>query len=170
MAGTFHQAFCLFMVAGLSTSASAFTQPVQGRSVVQMAPFIDCVTGIGYFQSLRDYVDYGCFCGTGGGGSPVDGTDACCKTHDECYGKWIDDGTCTSTETYTIWYDYTLSKCYTEDAEMTCKSADDYEGSYRTSGECRQAMCECDLEIATCLGQNREDYNDDFYNYDQELC
>ena len=32
------------------------------------------------------WIGYGCWCGIGGGGTPVDEFDAVCKAHDECWG------------------------------------------------------------------------------------
>ncbi|KHJ76219.1 phospholipase A2, partial [Oesophagostomum dentatum] len=33
------------------------------------------------------YNNYGCYCGYGGGGTPIDGIDKCCEVHDRCYGN-----------------------------------------------------------------------------------
>ncbi|KHJ96455.1 hypothetical protein OESDEN_03583 [Oesophagostomum dentatum] len=33
------------------------------------------------------YNNYGCFCGYGGGGTPIDGIDRCCEVHDRCYNE-----------------------------------------------------------------------------------
>ena len=33
------------------------------------------------------YMDYGCYCGFGGDGFPIDETDSCCQFHDACWTK-----------------------------------------------------------------------------------
>ena len=34
-----------------------------------------------------DYTGFGCYCGVGGNGYPIDETDACCQFHDTCWTK-----------------------------------------------------------------------------------
>ncbi|KAE9547324.1 hypothetical protein FO519_009464 [Halicephalobus sp. NKZ332] len=47
---------------------------------------------LGY--TALDYNDYGCWCGAGGSGEPVDGIDECCMYHDRCYDKAVDKKQC----------------------------------------------------------------------------
>ena len=58
------------------------------------------------------YGAYGCWCGPGGSGTPVDGTDRCCQLHDFCYDKIIASNLCSP---YKVTYEYSEGKCGTYD-------------------------------------------------------
>ena len=62
----------------------------------------------GRFPLCLEYDDYGCWCGPGGSGAPVDGADTCCMHHDHCYDDIIANGTCNP---YTAQYHWTPGKC-----------------------------------------------------------
>ncbi|XP_040297384.1 group 10 secretory phospholipase A2-like [Bufo bufo] len=55
----------------------------QKKSVIELAGAIECGTG----GSALYYLGYGCYCGVGGHGMPLDETDWCCFNHDCCYGN-----------------------------------------------------------------------------------
>ncbi|KAF6110731.1 phospholipase A2 group IID [Phyllostomus discolor] len=111
--------------------------PAQG-GMWNLNKMITQVTGK---RAITSYWPYGCHCGPGGKGTPVDATDRCCHTHDCCYihlklhnCRFIGDH-----------YKYNFSQ---EDVQCYDK------GSW-----CEQQLCDCDKEVAFCLKRNLGTYN-----------
>ena len=104
------------------------------RSLLQMYQQLDCQQGD---CEPLNYVGYGCYCGTGGGGRPVDGIDNCCRQHDLCYGQ---------VATRCNYLDYYLGeyswKCVGGNAKCN-------QGSQNS--DCYQQLCKCDEVFTTCL-------------------
>uniref|UniRef100_A0A914EKL2 Phospholipase A2 n=1 Tax=Acrobeloides nanus TaxID=290746 RepID=A0A914EKL2_9BILA len=69
------------------------------------------------------YNGYGCHCGVGGAGRPIDGIDECCMRHDKCYDNARDSLACS--QLYILHYSYTCLNnetiCY--DNQDKCKDA-----------------------------------------------
>ncbi|XP_068744280.1 acidic phospholipase A2 Cc1-PLA2-like [Montipora capricornis] len=123
------------------------------RNLVQFGNMIACSTN----QSMWDYSDYGCWCGYGGSGKPVDATDRCCYEHDLCYksldfcqGWW-----------FTFFTNYRYTECRQCEPEFTY-SADDEQK------KCKTALCECDSQAAKCFGEAY--FNKSYAIYDTSKC
>ncbi|OPL33765.1 hypothetical protein AM593_07149, partial [Mytilus galloprovincialis] len=80
----------------------------------------------GYRRGI-ELLDYGCYCGFGGAGTPVDGIDRCCQAHDKCYGD-EEDWWCRTKWTH---YNYKILNQRTVD----CKDS---------HGSCKYRVCRCD--------------------------
>ncbi|XP_073322291.1 acidic phospholipase A2 HTe-like [Pagrus major] len=125
----------------------------QSNAVWQFGYMINCVQpGV---DPLK-YIDYGCYCGYGGQGTPVDDLDRCCQVHDDCYGAQMKIPECSGffDKPYFITYDYTCSK-----GQATCSA---------TNNKCKAAACECDRAAALCFA--RAKYNRKHWHLDQKLC
>ncbi|XP_060942605.1 uncharacterized protein LOC133019987 [Limanda limanda] len=140
------------LAAGLSVALSR-----RGRAIPQFQQMILCTMPDS--SPIRDYADYGCYCGKGGSGTPVDELDRCCEVHDNCYGDAQQHDKCLSIfdSPYIEWYTWS---CDEASKTVTCDEID--------NGECEQFICECDRKAAECFA--RSPYNNDHYNLPSDRC
>ncbi|XP_036955157.1 phospholipase A2-like isoform X1 [Acanthopagrus latus] len=137
----------------LLTAACTVSGEDQSNAVWQFGKMIRCVQpGVNPLK----YNNYGCYCGLGGQGTPVDELDQCCKVHDACYGLQMSDPECKGffKKPYFIMYDYTCAK-----KQPTCSASND---------RCKAAACECDRRAALCFA--RAKYNPRHKHLDQTRC
>ncbi|CAB1439238.1 unnamed protein product, partial [Pleuronectes platessa] len=133
------------LAAGLSLALSR-----RGRAIPQFRNMIMC-TLPGRWP-IRDYTDYGCYCGKGGSGTPVDELDRCCQVHDNCYGEAELHDECLPIfdNPYMEWYTWS---CDEASKTLTCAKNND---------ACEMFICECDRKAAECFATSP--YNKDNYN------
>nr|P0DPS4.1 RecName: Full=Basic phospholipase A2 Cc2-PLA2; Short=svPLA2; AltName: Full=Phosphatidylcholine 2-acylhydrolase [Cerastes cerastes] len=90
---------------------------------------------------IFSYGDYGCYCGWGGKGTPVDATDRCCFVHDCCYGRANGCDPKLSTYSYNF-----------QNGNIVCGN----------KYGCLRHICECDRVAAICFGENVNTYDKKF--------
>ncbi|XP_071478262.1 acidic phospholipase A2 2-like [Diadema antillarum] len=117
------------------------------RALGQFGSMITCATG----RSPWDFYGYGCWCGFGGQGQPVDPLDECCFHHDRCYDRLVSDNVCSRAGLY--WWSYVYSEQNCQESTppvITC---------YKSRNACAEGLCQCDRQAALCFaGQS---YNDE---------
>ena len=91
----------------VSLICALFVQPTQ-PALHQLCKQIDDYSLIKVYPRCLVYNGYGCWCGKGGKGTPVDTIDACCKEHDDCYKEKIDTAACNP---YFTIYRYRRREC-----------------------------------------------------------
>lgn len=136
------------------------------NAVYYLDNMMSCTTNRTFIETLIDFANYGCYCGPSGWGEPVDEVDRCCKAHDECYGAThsSERGECIlNIMAYLIPYHFTLHKCDTPDAYITCAGIEAYNW-YDLLPECSIAICNCDRVIAECIAKYTYHEKYRFYN------
>ncbi|XP_060237277.1 phospholipase A2 isoform X2 [Meriones unguiculatus] len=138
----------LLVLAALLTGAAAHS--ISTRAVWQFRNMIKCT--IPGSEPLKEYNNYGCYCGLGGSGTPVDDLDRCCQTHDHCYSKAKRLESCKFLldNPYTNSYSY---KC--SGNEIICSDK---------NKECEAFICNCDREAAICF--SKVPYNKQYKDLD----
>uniref|UniRef100_A0A8C5MGL1 Phospholipase A2 n=1 Tax=Leptobrachium leishanense TaxID=445787 RepID=A0A8C5MGL1_9ANUR len=74
-----------FLTLAVSSSVLVVSGRQNQRNLLQFRQIIKCTNP--HSKPLEQYNQYGCYCGFGGTGTPVDELDMCCKIHDNCYGE-----------------------------------------------------------------------------------
>ncbi|XP_032898943.1 phospholipase A2-like [Amblyraja radiata] len=134
--------------------AGGDTESIQPRNLVQFSNIIKCA--LPALCPLSAFSNYGCYCGIGGQGKPVDELDRCCQTHDNCYGAAEKIGCKSVFDPIPVFYTFTCS-----DKTVTCDS-----NNYK----CAKYACECDRKAAVCFAKAYPTYKTEYWKMGQSIC
>ncbi|XP_053432902.1 phospholipase A2 group V [Nycticebus coucang] len=122
--------------------------PTVPGGLIELKSMIEKVTGK---NALTTYGFYGCYCGLGGQGTPMDATDWCCWVHDRCYGQLEEEGCNVRTQSYKYRFSRGL---------VTCERA----------SLCPMQLCSCDRKFVYCLKRNLWSYNPHYRYFPNFFC
>ncbi|XP_020911029.1 phospholipase A2 A2-actitoxin-Cgg2a [Exaiptasia diaphana] len=111
-----------------------------------------------------DYNGYGCYCGFGGKGRPLDAIDRCCKAHDKCWDRLTRKKICTRKMTVGLPYNFKRGRCVDIKSIFTGRMRCKGRGWWRSCSPiykpfCPYHLCRCDLKAARCFKRNNRYYN-----------
>ncbi|XP_055511214.1 phospholipase A2-like [Leucoraja erinacea] len=134
--------------------AGGDTESLQPRNLLQFRKLIKCA--IPESNPTRMFNNYGCYCGPGGQGEPVDDLDRCCQTHDKCYSAAKSKRCILHKHPKLVPYKFTCS-----DKTVTCGSK---------NKKCAQIACECDSNAAACFAKAFPTYKKEYKSMDKSSC
>ncbi|XP_059572703.1 acidic phospholipase A2 PLA-1, partial [Alligator mississippiensis] len=155
---------------GLFPLAAEFTIPLCSFEDVVLAhgnaiQFGKMIKATTRKNALLSYNGYGCFCGLGGKGTPVDATDRCCHAHDCCYRRAKQRGCKNPVIT---WYKYRIRK-----GRITCQLLKIIMCLFllvNASNSCKKEVCECDRAAALCFKHTLSTYKRSYLFYPSKKC
>ncbi|XP_034457179.1 phospholipase A2, minor isoenzyme-like isoform X2 [Hippoglossus hippoglossus] len=130
------------LAAGLSVACCGPALSTNDRALNQFRQMILCMMPDS--RPIFDYADYGCYCGKGGSGTPVDKLDRCCQVHDKCYSDAMQHDQC--------WF--IIDNPYIEFYAYSCDKASKTLTCGENNNECEMFICECDRKAAECFAKS----------------
>ncbi|XP_035040018.1 phospholipase A2, minor isoenzyme [Hippoglossus stenolepis] len=130
------------LAAGLSVACCDSALSTNDKAITQFRQMILCMMPDSWPNF--DYSNYGCYCGVGGTGTPVDKLDRCCQVHDNCYRDAMQLKECTSffDNPYINFYSY---RCAKARKKITCG---------KNNNACEMFICKCDRKAAKCFARS----------------
>uniref|UniRef100_A0A0F7Z3K3 phospholipase A2 n=1 Tax=Micrurus fulvius TaxID=8637 RepID=A0A0F7Z3K3_MICFL len=136
-------AHLLVLAAVCVSLLGASSIPSRPLNLYQFKNMIQCTTK----RPVWHFAWYGCYCGSGGSGTPVDELDRCCQVHDNCYDE--------ASKVHKCWPKLTFYSYDCSEGQLTCKDNDT---------KCKDFVCNCDRTAALCFAKAPYDDNNFYIN------